>query len=792
MAPLKQLVVPLLTIGFAVLAFVIETLLVKGLCLPIHQGTASLFIEMSAELSAVYILLRFRNEGEQKASRLLLCGGFLAVCIADFFYWLFNYHFNGSNGADQCEKAVERYKQYDPLLVLTTPCMYCVAFTLLAVALIAAWERPLRPHFRNLASLVVGVGSMALLVFAIGMTMYSSDLRVTEAGKTLNEFWFYRSAQALAVLTGGGLLAVSGITFLSASSPFWTFFSASAGTLVLSDWSMRVEQFLKDYTNTHMVDAANRAPPTPFGYYEIFWLGSIVAMSITCHYYKDRGERPQSFDSTRLVATVKFAVMVALAGPVAAPVIADLLIEHGPIYKRPVRLALVGCALSIFTASAISNYLAAQFAKFATRLDDPNTDPNEFFGEFRGFLKEFFAARKARIAEAQRREAAERIAMEAERVAMEAELATKEAELAAKEAELAATEAERAAKEAERISTEKRRLAHDIKAPVSVLRALVSTPGAEDLLMSNMPAARSAVERISDMANEMLRETTRIVGTETEVIATLLEMIVSQKRIEYRHLPGVSIEDPGSECPDACAVVNAPLFYRVFSNLITNAVESVGANGTVRVELEQRDQHVCIKVHDNGSGIAPEQLEAIRTGLTTKTHGHGLGLSTAITILSKWQGSLEISSKGLGEGATVTVILPKAPAPAWFTSKLEVPREAKVLIVDDEVAVRQTWAALLRNADAAPSEPMIHEAGAAPEIERWYNDKKNRPALLLVDYELGDGANGVETVIKLGATQHAIVVTSHFQNSELRKLCAKNQLRMIPKTSLGRIPVIWT
>jgi CheY-like chemotaxis protein len=108
---------------------------------------------------------------------------------------------------------------------------------------------------------------------------------------------------------------------------------------------------------------------------------------------------------------------------------------------------------------------------------------------------------------------------------------------------------------------------------------------------------------------------------------------------------------------------------------------------------------VTIDVTDNGPGMAPEILAKVfEPFFTTKGTGEGTGLGLAIsqTIVTGAGGTLSVES-ALGRGTTFRVELPAAveaeeAAPAAAVAP---PRRARVLIIDDEVAIIRSLGALL-------------------------------------------------------------------------------------------------
>jgi signal transduction histidine kinase len=108
---------------------------------------------------------------------------------------------------------------------------------------------------------------------------------------------------------------------------------------------------------------------------------------------------------------------------------------------------------------------------------------------------------------------------------------------------------------------------------------------------------------------------------------------------------------------------NKVQLQRVLVNLMSNAIESVGAtrSGTRRIEIRSRflqTQHLLIEVSDSGIGVKPEEVEHIfEPFFTTKSTGTGLGLSLSRTIVEERGGRLWASSNEK-RGATFHLQLP--------------------------------------------------------------------------------------------------------------------------------------
>ena len=111
---------------------------------------------------------------------------------------------------------------------------------------------------------------------------------------------------------------------------------------------------------------------------------------------------------------------------------------------------------------------------------------------------------------------------------------------------------------------------------------------------------------------------------------------------------------------------------QVFINLMTNAMQSIGSSGTITLRLEDNRKEVFVKVIDNGTGIAGENLERIfEPFFSTKSPGEGTGLGLYVTrgILEKLGGRIDVESS-YGKGASFTVTLPRR-YPSGMESKVK-------------------------------------------------------------------------------------------------------------------------
>lgn len=103
---------------------------------------------------------------------------------------------------------------------------------------------------------------------------------------------------------------------------------------------------------------------------------------------------------------------------------------------------------------------------------------------------------------------------------------------------------------------------------------------------------------------------------------------------------------------------------QILVNLIRNAIQATNpasrATNHVKITANlDREDFVVISVTDQGTGIAPENIEKIfQHGFTTKNTGHGFGLHTAANTAQSLGGGITAFSDGVGRGAIFELRIP--------------------------------------------------------------------------------------------------------------------------------------
>ncbi|MFZ7111138.1 MAG: ATP-binding protein [Desulfatiglandales bacterium] len=116
-----------------------------------------------------------------------------------------------------------------------------------------------------------------------------------------------------------------------------------------------------------------------------------------------------------------------------------------------------------------------------------------------------------------------------------------------------------------------------------------------------------------------------------------------------------------ADIPDAsCRMdVDPDLLTRAVGNVLKNAVEANGRQGTIDVRACQEEGNWKVEIQDQGSGIEPGIEEKIfEPFFTTRSKGTGLGLAFVFQAIAAHGGEVRAENRPEGGGARFTIELP--------------------------------------------------------------------------------------------------------------------------------------
>lgn len=213
-------------------------------------------------------------------------------------------------------------------------------------------------------------------------------------------------------------------------------------------------------------------------------------------------------------------------------------------------------------------------------------------------------------------------------------------------------------------------VAHEINNPLAVINeeagylmdliSMGDEPPDKAELSEHIQSVLDSVERCGTITRQLLffarQFDVQIVSFHpADIISDILKFF--KKEAEYRNIT-FSVE----VAPKIPVIVSDKgKFQQVFVNLINNAFQAMGDNGSLSIEMSSMEPDmICIMVQDTGCGIPEENLSKIFDPFfTTKgeSEGTGLGLSITYGLMQKLKGKIEVKSK-VGKGTTFKLVFP--------------------------------------------------------------------------------------------------------------------------------------
>ena len=205
-------------------------------------------------------------------------------------------------------------------------------------------------------------------------------------------------------------------------------------------------------------------------------------------------------------------------------------------------------------------------------------------------------------------------------------------------------------------------LAHEIRTPLGALLTGIKLLEREEQEGSErkhvLTMLRKETLRLKDKLSEFLtyarpREPVLSPGRVVDLLSETLTLL--RQDSDLTGAVQIIHESAPEEAP---CYFDRTLMKQVVLNLVTNALQALNGEGTIRLRNFQSEGRQWIQVSDDGPGIAPDDLEQIfKPFFSRRPDGTGLGLSIAQGIVEDHGGFIQARSIP-GRGATFTVSWP--------------------------------------------------------------------------------------------------------------------------------------
>jgi putative PEP-CTERM system histidine kinase len=204
-------------------------------------------------------------------------------------------------------------------------------------------------------------------------------------------------------------------------------------------------------------------------------------------------------------------------------------------------------------------------------------------------------------------------------------------------------------------------LVHDLKNVQAQLALITSNAEKHrdnpEFIADVFETVESATERLSKVLSQLRNKQAAQSKSELVDISAVINSVIEQRNIE---LPKVTF-DKINHCEMA---IDNETFHSVLNHLIQNAQEATSKDGWVKVELTQRENHIGIKISDNGCGMSTDFINnrLFKPFDTTKGNaGMGIGVFEAKQFFEGIAGIIKVES--IEDKGTVFIIdLPINPS----------------------------------------------------------------------------------------------------------------------------------
>ena len=226
--------------------------------------------------------------------------------------------------------------------------------------------------------------------------------------------------------------------------------------------------------------------------------------------------------------------------------------------------------------------------------------------------------------------------------------------------------------------------------------------------------------------------------------------------------------------------------FRVISNLLSNAVESMENIGRLTISTENyytdkpsgkygrvpKGEYAKLTVGDTGSGITHEHTSRVfepffSTKTTDRRRGSGLGLSVVHAVVKDHHGYIDFETEP-GRGTTFYLYFPVTREPLDKTDEGHQEIRGgteRIMVVDDDPGQRDVTVTMLRR--------LGYKASALESGEEAIEFVRENPQdLLILDMIMPGGLDGTETyrrIVEMYPGQKAIVVSGYAETDRVNE-----------------------
>lgn len=215
-------------------------------------------------------------------------------------------------------------------------------------------------------------------------------------------------------------------------------------------------------------------------------------------------------------------------------------------------------------------------------------------------------------------------------------------------------------------------VSHELKTPLNTIAGWTRIIKSDDISKQTRELALSKIDknlRLQAKLVEQLLTYSEIISKNTDFRENKIDFSELVAEIFEENKPlaeeGEIDFSKENEAEKVFVSGDAEKLKTVINNLFSNALKFTPKGGKIKVKISHKNGLACFEIKDNGRGIDPEFLpyifESYKQADTPNIReygGLGLGLAISKRILKLHNGTIEVNSKGRGEGSEFIVKLP--------------------------------------------------------------------------------------------------------------------------------------
>jgi CheY-like chemotaxis protein len=294
---------------------------------------------------------------------------------------------------------------------------------------------------------------------------------------------------------------------------------------------------------------------------------------------------------------------------------------------------------------------------------------------------------------------------------------------------------------------------HDILQPLNAARLFTAalqdqiSEANQQKIIHQLDNSLKATEELIATLLDIARLDEGRLQPKTQVVS--LSGILQPLTEEFRWLAGQKHLKLRTHFSDWQVETDSTYLRRILQNILSNAVKYT-PSGQLLVSCRKRGKQLMLQVWDTGPGVAEHELKRIfddfyRVDSTARgQQGVGLGLAVVQRMARLLSHRLEVRSV-VGKGTVFSLYLPLASEQALAEEKAAVEQQHallplwQVICVDDDSSNLAALRLLLEQWKLGEVKSYVHSGQLLSEAATL-----QKPDLLIMDFQLGQGLNGLE------------------------------------------------